>query len=96
MVAVESDEGGDGFFEQLATYRSGTEDMEVFTRQRDGTVQPVSAQTLAAFKKEHAAISEFWDNAFSKDADPNKLGDTIRKTQKKIRDAEKEKKDEKK
>jgi hypothetical protein len=96
MVAVESDEDGGGFFEQLATYRSGTEDMEVFTRQRNGTVQPISAQTLAAFKKQNAAISEFWDKAFSKDADPDKIEDTIRETQKKVRDAEKEKRDEKK
>jgi hypothetical protein len=96
MVAVESDEDGDGFFETLATYRSGTEDMEVFTRQRDGTVQPVSAQTLAAFKKQNAAISEFWDKTFSKDADPDKLEDSIRETQKKVRDAEREKRDDKK
>jgi len=91
MVAIESDEDGDGFLEQLATCCSATEDMEIFTRQRDGTVQPVSAQTLAAFKKQNAAISEFWDKAFSQDADPDKLDDTIRETQKKIRDAEKEK-----
>jgi hypothetical protein len=91
MVAVESDEDGDGFFEMLATFRLDTEDMEVFTRQRDGSVQPVSAQTLAAFKKQNVAISEFWDKAFSKDADPDKLEDAIRKTQKRIRDAEKEK-----
>lgn len=96
IVAVESDDNQDGFFERLAVYRSGTEGMEVFTRQRDGSVQPVSAQSLRAFKKEAAAISEFWDKALSKDADPDKLEDTILKTQKQLRDAEKEKADEKK
>ncbi len=96
MVAIESDEDRDGFFERLVVYRSGTEDMEVFTRQRDGSVQPVDAQTLRAFKKQNAAISEFWDKAFSKDADPDKLEDSIRDTQKKIRDAETEKTNEKK
>lgn len=96
MVAIESDEDGDGFFEQLTTYRSATEGMEVFTRLRDGTVQPVSAQTLAAFKKQNAAIAEFWDKAFGKDADPDKCDDMIRETQKKIRDAEKGKRDDKK
>lgn len=89
MVAIEADEDGDSFFETLATYRSVTEDMEVFTRQRDGTVQPVSAQTLAALKKQNAAISEFWDKAFSEAVDPDKLEDLVRETQKKIRDAEK-------
>jgi hypothetical protein len=96
MVAVECDEDGDGFLETLATYRSGTDDMEVFTRQREGTVQPVSAQALAAFKKQNAAISEFWDKTFSKDAALDKLENSIRETQKKLRDAEKEKRDEKK
>ncbi len=95
MVAIESDEDRDGFFESLVVYRSGT-DMEAFTRQRDGSVQPVSAQALAAFKKQNAAISEFWDKAVSKDADQEKLEDSIRETQKSIRDAEKEKRDEKK
>ncbi len=94
MVAVESDEDGDGFFETLATYRSGTEEMEVFTRQRDGTVQPVSAKALAAFKKQSAAISEFFDKEFSNDADPDKLEDSIRETQKKLQDAERERRDE--
>ena len=96
MVAIETDEDRDGFFERLVVYRSGTAEMEVFARQRDGSVQPVSGQTLQAFKKQNAAISEFWDKAFSKDADPDKLEDSIRETQKKVRDAEKEKTDEKK
>lgn len=91
MVAGESDENGDGFFETLTTYRDGTEDMEVFARQRDGSVQPVSSEKLAAFKKKNIAISEFWDKASAKDADVDKILDSMRETQKTIQNAEREK-----
>jgi hypothetical protein len=96
MVTTESDEDRDGFFETLAVYRSGTGDMDVFTRQRDGSVKPVSAQTLAAHKKQNAAISEFWDKAFDKGADTDKAMELMTETQRKIRDAEREKTDGKK
>ncbi len=96
LVSTESDEDGDGIFETIAVYRSGTSDMEVFTRQRDGSVKPVSARTLAVHKRQHAAISEFWDKAFDKGTDIDKAMEMMRETQQKIRDAEKEKTDGKK
>jgi hypothetical protein len=96
LVTTESDEDRDGVFETLAVYRSGTGDMEVFTRQRDGSVKPVSAQTLAAYKKQNAAISEFWGTAFDKGTDTDKAMELMTETQKKIREAEKEKTDGKK
>ena len=96
LVTIESDEDGDGFFESLAVYHPGTEDMEAFTRQRDGSVRPVSTQTLRAFKKQNAALSEFWDKAFDKDSDTEKVGELMRETQQKIRAAAKEKTNEKK
>jgi hypothetical protein len=92
MISVEGDEDRDGFFERLVVYRSGTEEIEVFTRQLDGSVEPVSSQTLKAYKKQHAAISDLAEGIFNKDIDSDKL---VRETQKKLRDAEKEKKDEK-
>jgi hypothetical protein len=96
MVMMEADEHGDGFFETLIVYRPSKNDMEVFTRKRDGSVSPVSAQTLAAYKKQHATITELWDKAFDKDTDADKFVDRMQDAQRKIRDAEKEKKDEKK
>lgn len=93
MVAVEADEDGDGFLETLAVFRPGTEVMEVFVRQSDGKVQPVGAEALAAFRKQNAAISEFVQKAFDKDADPAKFGDWVREAQQKIRDAQTEKGD---
>ena len=95
-VAIEGDEDRDGFFESLIVYRSDTDDIEAFTRHRDGSVQPVSALALQAIKKESATFSEFFNKALSKDADPGKLEETMRDFRKKIRDAEKEKTDGKK
>jgi hypothetical protein len=91
MVTTESDEDRNGVFETLTVYGSGTGDMEVFTRQPDGSVKPVSGQALAAYRKQHAAISEFWDKAFDKSMDTEKTMELMTETQKKIREAEKEK-----
>jgi hypothetical protein len=96
MVMMEADEDGDGFFETTIVYRPSKGDLEVFTRERNGSVSPVSARTLAAYKKQHAAITELWDKAFDKDMDADKFIDRLHDTQRKILDAEKEKKDEKK
>ena len=96
MVAIEADEDTDGLVETLVVYRSGTKDIEVFNRRRDGSVQPVSTRTLRAFEKEHAAISDFADAFFDKNGNPDKLDEAIRETQKKVREAQQEKADEKK
>jgi hypothetical protein len=96
MITTESDEDRDGVFETIAVYRAGTTDMEVFTRQQNGSVTPVSRQTLAAYKKQNAAITQFWDQTLGEGADVDKAMDLLRETQQKIQAAEKEKSDEKK
>lgn len=95
-VMMEADEDGDGFFETTLVYRPSTSDMEVFTRKRDGSVQAVSARTLAAYRNQNAAMAEFWDKAFDKDTDADKFVDRLKDTQRKIRNAGKEIKDENK
>lgn len=96
MVTTESDEDRDGVFETIAVYRAGTTAMEVFTRQQDGSVAPVSRQTLAAYKKQNAAISTFWEKALGEGADVDKAMEMLTETQQKIQAAEKEKTDGKK
>jgi hypothetical protein len=95
LIATESDEKHDGTLQTIAVYHPGTNDMEIFTRQPDGSVEPVSTQTLDAYKKQNAAISEFWTNAFDtnfdKKMDDKKMLDLFHDTQKKIQDAELEK-----
>ncbi len=63
MVTTESDDDKDGIFKTFVVYRAGSKEIEVFSRQRDGLVAPVSGQSLAAYKKQLAAINEFWDKA---------------------------------
>ena len=95
MVMSEVDEDGDGLFETMVIYHRGSKDMEVFTRQSDGSTKPASAEVLRRYKKMDEAFGEFWDKALDKDADPAKLENMIHETQKKIRDAGNEKTDEK-
>jgi hypothetical protein len=92
-MMIESDEDHDGFFETLAVSEEieGQYHLEVFTRGRDGSVSPVNAQTLAAYKKRHATIAAFFDKVFDKNTDTNKINDLMHETQRKLRDAEKEK-----
>ena len=93
MVTTEGDENRDGFFETLAVYRAGTTDMEVFTRHQDGSVTPVSGQALAAYKRQIAAMDEFWDKAFDKNTSIDKTMELMEETRRKIQAAEKEKLD---
>jgi hypothetical protein len=92
LVLTESDEDHDGTLETLACYSPAKNEMEVFIRQPDGSVKPVSAKNLEAFKKQNAAVSQFWDKAFEKDTSGEELSKSIRATQKKIQNAEREKK----
>ena len=92
---VEVDEDNDGFFETTAVFRTSDGEIEVFTRERDGSVRPVSDSALAAHRKQHAALKEFWDKA-GEDSDFEKMLERSRELQQEIQDAEKVKKDEKK
>jgi len=51
---TESDEDNDGFFERLCLYAPDTGSMDLFKRQPDGSVTPVSAAELELWKKMHA------------------------------------------
>ncbi|HVU07667.1 MAG TPA: hypothetical protein VHG89_03895 [Verrucomicrobiae bacterium] len=91
LAMTEADEKHDGTLQTIAVYHPGTNDMEIFTRQSDGSVKPVSTQILDAYKKQNAAMNEFWDKAFDTNMNEDKLPNLIRDAQKKIQDAELEK-----
>lgn len=92
IVMIESDEDGNGSYETIIIYNPPKEDLEAFTRKPDGTVTPVDAKTLAAFKEQHAAISKFWDEALGEKADPAKFPDAAaQELQKKLKDGEAQK-----
>jgi hypothetical protein len=88
LVVTEADEKHDGTLQTIAVYHPGTNDMEIFTRQPDGSVKPVNTQILDAYKKQNAAMDEFWNEAFDKNMNEDKLPDLMHDTQKKMQDAE--------
>ena len=97
IVMIESDDDGDGTFETFSLYRSGTKDMEMFTRQADGSVKPVSARTLKATRKQLATVNDAVEKLFQNEGlTDEQFEKLIEETQKKIQDAEKEKTNDKK
>ncbi len=96
LVTTESDEHQSGKFDTIAVYRPGTDDMEVFTRLADGSVKPVSTQTLQAYKKQNAAISNFLSTIWTKtNVSDEEISERVQATRKKVQDAEKGKMGEK-
>ena len=96
LVMSESDEDGDGVFERIALYHPGTADLEMFRRQSDGSVKPVSTQTLEAAKKQMAVVNKFGRRSIGKqDMTDQEMSDLLQQTRQKVQDLEKEKKDDK-
>jgi hypothetical protein len=94
LVMTESDDHKSGKLDTITVFHSGADDIEIFTRQTDGSVKPVSTQTLQAYKKQIAALSDFFDTMYT---DTNttdaEISKRIQETQQKIQDAEKQKTD---
>ena len=63
IIATESDKDQDGFFESLVVNNTGTDEMEGFTRQRDGAIKPMPPQALDASRKRKAAITDLVEKA---------------------------------
>jgi hypothetical protein len=95
-MMIEADEDKDGFFESVMISHPKTKEMELFTRQTDGSVKPVDTKVIEATKKQIAATGEFFDEAFKKNMSDKEITDSALKTQRKIQDLEKEKKSDKK
>ena len=55
---VESDDDGDSFFESVAVFDPVTDNFEMFTRQADGSVKPVSTEAIKEIKKKKVAVDE--------------------------------------
>ena len=88
-VSIEGDDDGDGVLETLIVYRADSDDMEVFTRDANGSVRPASSQVLEAHKKQNAAFAEFFDNTLmATNLDSATVEERIRATQKKIQETQ--------
>ena len=95
LVMSEDDENRDGIFETIVIHRSGTNDLEIFTRQPDGSVTPADTKIVEATRKQSAVLDEFWNKAFQKEMSDQELADSLLETRQKIQALDKEKKDDK-
>jgi hypothetical protein len=85
LVTVESDEDGDGTLESIATFMPDTDEFEMFVRQADGTVKPVSTQKLDSIKRQKAVAGESLRKALDNpDMTSEELGDLLEQNRKKI------------
>jgi len=94
MVMSECDDHKSGKLDTIIVYHPGTDDIEMFTRQADGSVKPVSTQTLEAIKQEGAVTTNFFLTLPTNPSD-EEISKRLKETQKKIQDIEKQKTDEK-
>ncbi len=94
LVMVESDEDHDGTLESIAVFEPDTDNFEMFTRQPDGTVKPVSTQKLDSIKKQEAVADESMRKLFDKpDMTDKELKDLLETNRQKIEAIKSEKKD---
>ena len=92
LVMTESDEHKSGRFDTIVVNHPGTDGIEVFTREADGSVKPVSTRTLLAYKQEAAAASDFF-RGLPTNATDAEISERLQETRQKIQDAEKRKTD---
>ena len=95
LVMIESDEDGDGVFERISLYRPGTDDLEMFTRQPDGSLKPVSTEKLVAYKQQKAVTDKIVAGSFQKMTETNmtdeELAKLLEETKQKVQGVLKEK-----
>jgi hypothetical protein len=97
VVMVESDENGDGVFESVTVFDPTTNDFEMFIRQPDGSVKPISTQTLKVTKKQAAIGDETARKMFQKpDMTDKELNGLLEENRQKMESLEKEKQADKK
>ena len=58
LVMMECDNHKSGMLDTIVVHNPGTGDMEVFTRQADGSVKPVSTRELLAHKQMDATVAD--------------------------------------
>jgi hypothetical protein len=94
LVMVESDEDGDGTFSHFAVFLPGRDDLEMFTREPDRSVKPASTKEIELVKKESDLAVESFLKMKPGMSDQD-IGKSLQETRQKIRDLQKQEKDEK-
>ena len=91
LVMVESDEDGDGSLESVTVFRPDADSFEMFTRQSDGTVKPVSTQKLDSIRRQLAVTDATTRELFEGPEKTDKeIGALLEKNRQKIEQTKKE------
>jgi hypothetical protein len=91
---VEADDDGDGTFEHIEVLLPGTDDFEMFTRQPDGSVKPVSTKEIELTKKEEAVVDKSIERLFQKTAlSDEDAGKILEENWRKLQDLQKQEND---
>src|SRR5215469_5832289 len=78
-VMIESDDTGDGRGGQVLLKHPGTDDIEMFTRMTNGTIEPASTKDLTTWKEHTAAADKAMAESFQKMRDTNMTDEEIGK-----------------
>ena len=90
LVMAEADANGDGIFESFSVFDPRTDDFEMFTRQPDGAVKPVSTQTLELIKQKKEVADESLRMLLQKpDISEKEIGDLLQENRRKIKEIDK-------
>ena len=94
LVMVESDESGDGKLESVYVFEPNTDNFEIFARQPDGSVKPVSTQKLDSIKRQKAVADESMKKLLDKpDMTDKEIEDLLDTNRQKIEAIKNEKQD---
>ncbi len=84
---TEADFDGDGTFERIVIYDRAGNDMEVFTRHADGSVEPVNDLVLEAEREKHKALREYFDSIIGSGKGEDGLTDAWEKLRRNVENA---------
>ena len=96
LVMTECEEHESGKLDTICIYIPDTDAMEVFTRQADGSVKPVSTRLLLLYKEDNATVSDFFRTLNNTNTTEAQWEQYVQKTEQKVREIEKEMEDAKK
>ncbi len=92
LVMRERDVNNDGVLDLISIYHPGSTNLEILSRQPDGSVKPVSGEAFEASKKQAEAEDDKVSNMIrQQDAAVGKSNDSTPKSQIEATDADKEK-----
>jgi hypothetical protein len=92
LLFMEEDDNGDGIFEGITVMLPNSDDLEIFTREPDGSMKPVSTERIRLVKKQIATTSETNDKLFFSKKKPSEveIGKLLKQNREKLEKLQKQ------